>query len=106
MQLANFIVIIQIVYYQPIKKNNVQNKNLLGFNLKLYYKVTNSNKSQCFQFIECKHGYAYDRTWYKETIPSQENWVCEKDLYMTNTFVVSRILEVLGAFVLGQLGDS
>ncbi|KAL5284853.1 hypothetical protein ACFFRR_006894 [Megaselia abdita] len=55
---------------------------------------------------ECKHGYDYDRTWYKETIPSDEDWVCEKDLYMTNTFVVSRILEVVGAFVLGQLGDS
>uniref|UniRef100_T1GM22 Major facilitator superfamily (MFS) profile domain-containing protein n=1 Tax=Megaselia scalaris TaxID=36166 RepID=T1GM22_MEGSC len=57
-------------------------------------------------FPECKNGYDYDRTWYKETIPSYEDWVCEKDLYMTNTFVVSRILELIGAFVLGQLGDS
>lgn len=56
--------------------------------------------------IECPYGYSYDKTWYERTIPTQENWVCDKDLYVTNTFVVSRVAEVIGSFVLGQMGDT
>lgn len=55
---------------------------------------------------ECPYGYSYDKTWYEQTIPTQENWVCDKDLYVTNTFVVSRVTEVIGSFVLGQMGDT
>ncbi|XP_053945605.1 carcinine transporter [Anastrepha ludens] len=60
---------------------------------------TNSNVTAC------QHGWSYDRTWYEDTIPSKENWVCAKDLYVTNTFVVGRVTEVIGSFVLGQMGD-
>lgn len=55
---------------------------------------------------DCRNGFTYDKQWYEETIPTKENWVCEKDLYMTNTFVVSRAFEVIGSFVLGQIGDT
>lgn len=54
---------------------------------------------------DCQHGWSYDQTWYESTIPSKENWVCAKDLYVTNTFVVGRVTEVIGSFVLGQMGD-
>ncbi|XP_067618645.1 beta-alanine transporter-like isoform X2 [Eurosta solidaginis] len=54
---------------------------------------------------ECQHGWSYDLTWYDSTIASKENWVCSKDLYVTNVFVVARIAEVIGSFVLGQMGD-
>lgn len=36
---------------------------------------------------------------------SQEDWVCTKDMYQTNTFALNRIGEVIGTFFFGQLGD-
>ncbi|ALC47410.1 CG7084 [Drosophila busckii] len=54
----------------------------------------------------CQNGWTYDQTWYDSTIPTQENWVCAKDLFVTNVFVVGRITEVVGSFIFGQLGDS
>lgn len=47
----------------------------------------------------------YDKTWYESTIVSQEDWVCSKDMYQTNTFALNRIGEVIGTFFVGQLGD-
>lgn len=55
---------------------------------------------------ECAFDFSYDTTWYGSTITSQENWVCEKELYVTNTFVVNRIAEVVGALLLGHAGDT
>lgn len=55
--------------------------------------------------LACKNGWSYDQTWYENTIPTQENWVCAKDLYVTNVFVVGRVTEVAGSFLLGQMGD-
>ena len=45
-------------------------------------------------------------TWYKETISMKENWVCDKDMYVTNTFVISRVFEIVGNFALGYIGDT
>lgn len=56
--------------------------------------------------ISCIHGYDYDKTWYKRTVASDEDWVCDRALYLTNTFVFHRIGEVIGVFVFGQLGDT
>ncbi|CRK88958.1 CLUMA_CG002518, isoform A [Clunio marinus] len=56
--------------------------------------------------IECAYGYDYDKTWYKRTVVSDEDWVCNKTLYQTNTFVFHRIGEIVGTFVFGQLGDT
>ena len=53
----------------------------------------------------CQHGWDYDHTWYTRTVVTQEDWVCEKELHVTNTFVFSRVGDVLGTFVFGQLGD-
>jgi hypothetical protein len=39
-------------------------------------------------------------------VVTQENWVCDKELYVTNTFVLSRAGDVIGTFVFGQLGDA
>lgn len=50
--------------------------------------------------------YEFDRQWYADTVVSQENWVCSKDMYQTNTFVFNRIGEVIGTFFFGQLGDT
>ncbi|XP_031637594.1 carcinine transporter [Contarinia nasturtii] len=47
----------------------------------------------------------FDKQWYQSTIVSQEDWVCSKDMYQTNTFALNRIGEVIGTFFFGQLGD-
>jgi hypothetical protein len=54
----------------------------------------------------CQHGWDYDRTWYTRTVVTQENWVCDKELYVTNTFVLSRAGDVIGTFMFGQMGDA
>lgn len=56
--------------------------------------------------ISCDHGYEYDKTWYERTAVSDEDWVCDRALFQTNTFVFHRIGEVVGTFVFGQLGDT
>lgn len=56
--------------------------------------------------IACTHGYDYDDTWYARTVVSDEDWICDRTLYQTNTFVFHRIGEVVGTFVFGQLGDT
>ncbi|KFB35671.1 AGAP004104-PA-like protein [Anopheles sinensis] len=53
----------------------------------------------------CIYGYEYDRTYYDRTPVTEENWVCEKELYGTNVFAIVRVSEVCGTFILGQLGD-
>lgn len=63
-------------------------------------------KFESHDTIPCVYGYEYDKTWYTRTAVSDENWICDRGLYMTNTFVFHRIGEVLGTFVFGQLGDT
>ncbi|XP_065721258.2 carcinine transporter [Drosophila suzukii] len=65
------------------------------------------NTSQRTKTTEaCQNGWTYDTTWYDSTIPTDHNWVCAKDLFVTNVFVVGRVTEVAGSFILGQMGDS
>lgn len=56
--------------------------------------------------ISCDFGYDYDKTWYKRTVVSDQDWVCERTLHLTNTFVFHRIGEITGTFFFGQLGDT
>lgn len=56
-------------------------------------------------FAECSHGFRYDHTYYEQTAVTQQDWVCDKHLYVTNTFVFNRLGEVLGTFIVGQMGD-
>ncbi|XP_030369912.1 carcinine transporter isoform X2 [Scaptodrosophila lebanonensis] len=57
------------------------------------------------QTTACQNGWSYDRTWYESSIPTDQHWVCAKDLFVTNVFVVGRVTEVVGSFVFGQMGD-
>ncbi|XP_071441410.1 carcinine transporter-like [Hetaerina americana] len=54
----------------------------------------------------CQYGWEYDTTWYVRTTPSDNDWVCENELRVTNIFMYARIGDVIGAFVFGQLGDT
>jgi hypothetical protein len=40
------------------------------------------------------------------TAPTQENWVCEREVYVPNTLLFSRVGEVVGTLVFGHLGDT
>ncbi|KAK9883041.1 hypothetical protein WA026_001249 [Henosepilachna vigintioctopunctata] len=73
----------------------------------------NKEYSQCEMFlldgsgknITCQYGWEYDTTWFSRTLSSQNDWVCEKSSYVTDAFTFLTIGDVLGSFVLGQLGD-
>ncbi|CAO1419238.1 unnamed protein product [Diamesa serratosioi] len=56
--------------------------------------------------ISCVFGYDYDTTYYDRTIVTDEHWVCDNEMYQTNSFVFNRIGEVVGTFIFGQLGDT
>ncbi|EDV94421.1 carcinine transporter [Drosophila grimshawi] len=58
------------------------------------------------QTTVCQHGWSYDRTWYDSSIPTDQDWICAKDLFVTNVFVIGRVTEVVGSFIFGQMGDS
>lgn len=51
------------------------------------------------------YGMEYDKTYYDVTVVSEQDWVCDNELYATNTFVLNRFGEVIGTFIFGQLGD-
>ncbi|XP_019873308.2 solute carrier family 22 member 21 isoform X2 [Aethina tumida] len=55
--------------------------------------------------ISCQNGFEYDTTWFEETIPSKENWVCEDTMKVTHAFELSRVGEILGTFIFGYMGD-
>ncbi|XP_071441642.1 solute carrier family 22 member 7-like [Hetaerina americana] len=57
------------------------------------------------EIIGCQYGWEYDKTWYVRTTPSDNDWVCENELRVTNIFMYAKIGDVVGAFVFGQLGD-
>jgi len=71
-----------------------------------YDPVPTSNSHFSLVLTACQNGWSYDKTWYESTIPTDHNWVCAKDLFVTNVFVVGRVTEVAGSFILGQMGDS
>lgn len=58
------------------------------------------------EIVDCQFGWDYDKTWYKRTAPSDNDWVCDDELRVTNTFMYARIGDVVGAFIYGQLGDT
>ena len=53
----------------------------------------------------CQYGWEYDTTWYKMTVSSQEDWVCDKELYVANAIFFCRMGEAIGSLALGQLAD-
>lgn len=53
----------------------------------------------------CQYGWEYDGSWFSRTVPSQENWVCDKDLYVTNTFVATQVGDAVGTISFGHMSD-
>nr|CAD7265567.1 unnamed protein product [Timema shepardi] len=57
------------------------------------------------QHSGCQFGWEYDKTWYTETAPSRGDWVCDKEIYITNLYSFNRVGDIVGTLVMGQLGD-
>jgi len=55
--------------------------------------------------VTCKYGWEYDTDWYSLTATSQEDWVCEKEVYAPNALFVCSMGDVVGTFIFGQLSD-
>ncbi|KAI8434858.1 hypothetical protein MSG28_003349 [Choristoneura fumiferana] len=49
--------------------------------------------------------YDYDSTWYESSIPSDNDWVCNDELYVANVFAYSRVGEIAGSLFFGWFGD-
>ncbi|XP_046383064.1 organic cation transporter protein-like isoform X2 [Ischnura elegans] len=67
--------------------------------------IINITRRREVPVVGCQYGMDYDRTWYRNTAPSDANWVCDKELYVTNSFAFGRVGDVLGTLIMGQLGD-
>ncbi|XP_037973751.2 organic cation transporter protein [Plutella xylostella] len=116
---VNIILTLVIIPYNcalPEKPDNISD-----YNWKLKYIPTTTgaageNKfSSCYINVdsdtntsnetkECT-SYSYDRTWYNSTIPSERDWVCDKEIYVANAIAYSRLGEVFGSLIFGWLGD-
>lgn len=81
-------------------------KGLLSYSSCFMYNDTSENDTmQNVSNSTCQYGYEYDLTWFKTTTPSTQDWVCDKNLLVTNVFAVSRMGEVFGSFAMGYIGD-
>nr|CAD7406602.1 unnamed protein product [Timema cristinae] len=67
--------------------------------------INYNRSSNQHDLISCQFGWEYDKTWYTETAPSRENWVCDKEIYITNLYSFNRVGDIVGTLVMGQLGD-
>ncbi|KAJ4432374.1 hypothetical protein ANN_20993 [Periplaneta americana] len=81
--------------------------NMFNFSLPLdiAYLQKGWNESHA-EIVPCHHGWDYDTTWYTQTVTSQEDWVCDKELYVPNTLLFAKVGEVLGEMFIGQMGDA
>ncbi|XP_063227631.1 solute carrier family 22 member 21-like isoform X2 [Bacillus rossius redtenbacheri] len=80
------------------------NCNMYNWSEPITEELLNRSKEDV-EIIGCRDGWDYDRTWYTSTAPSQQSWVCDRELRVTNTFVASQAGDLVGSFVFGQLGD-
>ncbi|KAJ0180604.1 hypothetical protein K1T71_004008 [Dendrolimus kikuchii] len=51
------------------------------------------------------NSYEYDTTWYSSTIPADNDWVCDKEIYVANVIAYSRMGEIAGSLFFGWFGD-
>ncbi|XP_065157525.1 organic cation transporter 1-like [Atheta coriaria] len=54
----------------------------------------------------CDSGWEYDHTWYDQTAPMQNDWVCDNNMVSANTLALGRAGEVIGTLIFGQLADN
>ncbi|GLV42087.1 uncharacterized protein CBL_04954 [Carabus blaptoides fortunei] len=77
------------------------------YNVSDYTIILNADENlRSYEKVTCQFGWEFDKTWYSETAPSEGEWVCDKELYVSNAFAFGRIGDVIGTFIFGQLGDT
>lgn len=55
--------------------------------------------------VACQFGWEYDKTDYENTVPSEFNWVCDRDTYATDCFTWGSIGSAIGTVIFGILAD-
>ncbi|XP_028037924.1 solute carrier family 22 member 1 [Bombyx mandarina] len=78
-------------------------KNQLGGNMTIFSNCLIYDENN--NITDCQR-YRYDNTWYKSTIPSENNWVCEKEYYVINILSHNKISETVGSLIFGWFGDA
>lgn len=68
----------------------------------IYKPVLYHTSNICFSGCDL---YDYDKTWFETTVPSENNWVCENELFVPNILAYSRIGEIVGSLFFGWFGD-
>ncbi|XP_049860306.1 solute carrier family 22 member 7-like isoform X2 [Schistocerca gregaria] len=53
----------------------------------------------------CMYGWEYDDTWFSATAASQEDWVCEREMYPNTIYSVSHFISIGFAVLLFYVGD-
>ncbi|XP_047113201.1 solute carrier family 22 member 7-like [Schistocerca piceifrons] len=53
----------------------------------------------------CMYGWEYDDTWFSATASSQEDWVCEREMYPNTIYSVSHFISIAFAVLLFFVGD-
>lgn len=66
------------------------------------YMYTNEGSNET---IQCQ-SFIYDKRWYENTAVTENNWVCDRELYVANVFAYTRIGEIVGSIALGWFGDA
>ncbi|XP_049779960.1 solute carrier family 22 member 7-like [Schistocerca cancellata] len=55
--------------------------------------------------MSCIYGWDYDTTWFSMTAASEQNWVCDKELYPNTVYSVSHIVSTVFGILLFYIGD-
>jgi hypothetical protein len=54
---------------------------------------------------KCNFGWEYDKTDYESTIPSEFDWVCQRDHLATEVFTWTNVGSAVGTIIFGIFAD-
>ncbi|XP_047527913.1 solute carrier family 22 member 7 [Vanessa atalanta] len=86
--------IINIPRYEDIITKQTKFENCL-----VYAEPYKNNKTMACQ------EYTFDTTWYDTTVPSDYNWVCDKELNVANILAYSKVGDIIGSIFFGWFSD-
>jgi len=68
-----------------------------------FYNDTTSKAGE--EVVDCQFGWDYDKTDYESTIPSQFNWVCERNHFSTDVYTWTSVGNAFGTVLFGIAAD-
>ncbi|CAK1581801.1 unnamed protein product [Parnassius mnemosyne] len=115
MNLMLALIIVPYTCHIPGKPNDVSELSWRQLNIPVYTNAAGEVKfHNCLMYTNYSlHNntkvcdtYDYDKTWYERTVPTENNWVCDKELYVANILASSKIGELVGSIAFGWYGDT